>query len=230
MLLLLLLSLLIYIDGTTNFVHGYPFVAVSIGLTINKIPVVGVVYNPLLNELYSAAKGQGAYLNETISLPLFSPTELTDLSQCLVSIETGSDRSLGVIDKKIETFNTLVRQRKNGGNGKEVHSLRATGSAALNICQVAKGCSDVYWEIGCWEWDITAGLVVLQEAGGLVLHGGNDQDHQRQDEPVNIFCRKYLAIRPSTSKASQLKIANQMWDIIPDIKAPRSPVPGGFEP
>ncbi|CAO3616113.1 unnamed protein product [Cunninghamella blakesleeana] len=222
------------IDGTTNFVHGYPFVAVSIGLTINKIPMMGVVFNPLLNELYSAAKGLGAYLNESISLPLFAPTELTDLSQCLVSTEAGSDRSFGVIDKKIDTFYKLLKQKKNDGkdnDGCEVHSIRATGSAALNMCQVAKGSSDVYWEIGCWEWDILAALVILQEAGGIVLNGDSAKKNHRDESPVNIFCRKYLAIRPSTSRESQLKIAHQMWDIIPDdIHAPRLPVPGGYEP
>ncbi|KAI8078819.1 uncharacterized protein BX664DRAFT_303647 [Halteromyces radiatus] len=209
------------IDGTTNFVHGYPFVAVSIGLTIDKIPVLGVVYNPLLDELYSAAKGLGAFLNQTIPLPLYQ-SPLIDLSQCLIATEAGSDRSSGVLDKKIDVIHTLLRRT----GGVEAHSIRATGSAALNMCSVAKGCVDVYWEVGCWEWDVTAAIVILQEAGGIVVSG----DNQRDESPVNIFSRKYLAIRAADTKSSQLKIAHQMWDILPDIDASRPSVPGGFEP
>jgi myo-inositol-1(or 4)-monophosphatase len=68
------------LDGTTNFIHGYPFVAISIGLTINKVPVVGVIFNPLLNELYSAAQGQGAFLNHTTRLPLFDTNAIAPLN------------------------------------------------------------------------------------------------------------------------------------------------------
>ncbi|KAG2223285.1 hypothetical protein INT45_007011 [Circinella minor] len=214
------------IDGTTNFVHGHPFVAVSIGLTIGKEPVVGVVYCPLMNELYSAAKGQGAFLNESIRLPLFQPTPppLGDLSQCIVSTEAGSDRSPEVIDKKMEMIHTILRQKQN--NGKQAHSIRCTGSAAINLCTVAKGVVDVYWEVGCWEWDVAAAIVIVREAGGIVVTGS----HQPDPSPVNIFSRKYLAIRGAQDEKSQLDIAQQMWDIIPEINASRKPVPGGFEP
>ncbi|KAI8342121.1 inositol monophosphatase [Chlamydoabsidia padenii] len=211
------------IDGTTNFVHGYPFVAVSIGLTINKVPVVGVVYNPLLNELYSAAQGLGSYLNQTTPLPLFPVSPLTNLAQCLIATEAGSDRSSGVLDKKVDAIHTMLRRIDN--KGVEAHSVRATGSAALNMCSVAKGCVDVYWEVGCWEWDVTAAMVILQEAGGLVVSGGTERD----EAPANIFGRKYLAIRAAQDRASQLAIAHQMWDILPVIDAPRDMVPGGFE-
>ncbi|KAF7721989.1 hypothetical protein EC973_003871 [Apophysomyces ossiformis] len=214
------------IDGTTNFIHGFPFVAVSIGLTMNKVPVLGVVYNPLLDELYSAAQGLGAYLNETTRLPLFHPTPpLIDLSHCLVATEAGSDRSAAVLSKKIETMHAILRKKGGMDKAGEAHSIRATGSAALNMCCVAKGIIDVYWEIGCWEWDVTAAIVIAQEAGGIVLTGGD----QPNKDPVNIFGRKYLAIRAAPDKESQYEIAHQMWNIIPDIDAPRQAVPGGFE-
>jgi myo-inositol-1(or 4)-monophosphatase len=212
-------------DGTTNFVHGYPFVAVSIGLTIDKVPVLGVVYNPLLDELYSAAQGLGSFLNLTTPLPLFQPPlPLTKLSQCLIATEAGSDRSSGVLDKKVDAIHAMLRRIND--NGAEAHSVRATGSAALNMCSVAKGCVDVYWEVGCWEWDVTAAMVILQEAGGLVLSGGTERD----ESPANIFGRKYLAIRAAGDRTSQLAIAHQMWDVLPSIDAPRDKVPGGFEP
>ncbi|KAI8643949.1 hypothetical protein BD408DRAFT_414144 [Parasitella parasitica] len=216
------------IDGTTNFIHGYPFVAVSIGLTINKIPTIGVVFNPLLNELYSAAKGKGAYLNSTQKLPLFNPPQpLVDLSHCLIATEAGSDRSKSVIDAKIAAIHDML-QKKSDRNpfAAEAHSVRTTGSAALNLCNVAKGIIDVYWEVGCWEWDVAAAIVIVTESGGLVLEGNNDKLNY---EPVNIFCRKYLAIRAARDKDSQLEIASQMKDLIPTIDAPRARVPGGFE-
>ncbi|ORY96174.1 hypothetical protein BCR43DRAFT_491207 [Syncephalastrum racemosum] len=207
------------VDGTTNFVHGFPFVAVSIGLTIGKEPVVGVVYNPLMDELYSAAKGQGAFLNVNQQLPLLR-APLQDVSQCLVATEAGSDRSPAVIDKKIQFIHDIVSQL-----GAQAHSLRCTGSAALNLCHIAKGVLDVYWEVGCWEWDVTAAIVIVNEAGGKVYSGASTPDPR----PVNIFSRKYLAIR-SGSEEQQLKVAHQLWEIIPEIDAPRKPVPGGFEP
>ncbi|KAI7902500.1 inositol monophosphatase [Cokeromyces recurvatus] len=215
------------IDGTTNFIHGYPFVAVSIGLTLNKIPTIGVVFNPLLNELYSAARGQGAYLNQTQRLPLFHPPQpLTDLSHCLIATEAGSDRSKQVIDAKIAAIHDMLRKRsKESPYAAEAHSIRTTGSAALNLCNVAKGIIDVYWEVGCWEWDVAAAIVIVQESGGIVIEGDNDK---LNNEPVNIFCRKYLAIRAASDNKSQLEIASQMKNLIPNISAPRPPVPGGY--
>lgn len=227
--LLFILELIyrVNLDGTTNFIHGYPFVAVSIGLTINKVPTIGVVFNPLLNELYSAAKGKGAYLNKTIKLPLFNPPQpLNDLSECLIATEAGSDRSKLVIDAKIAAIHDMVRKRSDSPVAAEAHSIRTTGSAALNLCNVAKGIIDVYWEVGCWEWDVAAGIVIVAESGGIVIEGHND----KQDlEPVNIFCRKYLAIRAASDKFGQIHVASQMKDLIPYIEAPRAPVPGGYE-
>ncbi|KAI8354624.1 hypothetical protein EDC96DRAFT_516727 [Choanephora cucurbitarum] len=215
------------IDGTTNFVHGYPFVAVSIGLTIYKIPTVGVVYNPLLDELYSAAKGKGAYLNKT-SLPLFHPPPpLNDLSGCLIATEAGSDRSASVIDAKMGAIHQMVREKSEQHPfAAQAHSVRTTGSAALNLCHVAKGVVDVYWEVGCWEWDVAAAIVIVTESGGLVLEGHNDLS---DTAPVNIFCRKYLAVRAASDRQSQLNVIAQMKRLIPSIHAPRPNVPGGYE-
>ncbi|CAO3681245.1 unnamed protein product [Umbelopsis vinacea] len=225
------------IDGTTNFIHGYPFVAISIGLTINKIPVVGVIFNPLLNELYSAAQGQGAFLNHTTRLPLFDVKAippLNDLSECLVMTEMGADRTAPVISRKIDAIHNLVASKQDPGTrtviqkavGSQVHSIRSTGSAALNLCCVAKGVADIFWEIGCWEWDVCAAIVIMREAGGIVLDGAIPSENE-----VNIFCRRYLGIRPTGDREIQMKIARQFWSAVPnDIAAPRDPVPGFYEP
>lgn len=194
-------------------------------MTLNKVPVIGVIYNPLLDELYSACQGQGAYMNGQ-RLPLFNPPPtLDDISECLIATEAGSDRSKQVIDAKISAIHEMVRSKADSKTAAQAHSVRTTGSAALNLCSVAKGVVDVYWEVGCWEWDVAAGVVIVTESGGLVLSGSHDKS---DFEPVNLFCRKYLAVRAADRK-KQEHVVTQMREIIPAIDAPRAPVPGGFD-
>lgn len=177
------------IDGTTNFVHAYPYVSISLGLAIDTQPVIGVVYNPFNGVLYSAIKGQGAFLNEKIPLPLKAASNaggetygthtgvaaqralepLTDLDQALVAIEWGSDRMGGDFDLKAKTFAKLAAAKESGGG--MVHGLRSYGSAALNLCAVAEGSIDLYFESGCWAWDVCAGICILREAGGMCVDG-----------------------------------------------------------
>lgn len=138
------------IDGTTNFVHRHPHVAISLGLAVDLRPVVGVVYNPFTDTLYSAIAGQGAFLNQSQKLPLAPATPLDTLNSCLVAVEWGSDRSGNDFAVKSKTFANLAATKENGGG--MVHGLRSLGSAALNLCAVASGNMDVYWEAGCWAW------------------------------------------------------------------------------
>lgn len=146
------------IDGTTNFIHGFPFVACSIGLAIGGRPVVGVIHNPFLGQTYSAARGKGAYLSSpmthsgggsAVKLPIASTHTLTSLGQALVGVEWGSARQKPEILVKSRAFETLAGDGSESAGenrvegGKMVHSLRSVGSAALNICQVASGSMDV---------------------------------------------------------------------------------------
>lgn len=141
------------LDGTTNFAHGYPCFAVSIGLAEAGEPIAGVVFNPVSNELFTAARGEGAYLNsECIRV---SPVE--KLANSLVA--TG--------------FPT--HQRKNSANMNyyweftlRTHGVRRDGSAALDLCSVACGRFDAFWEFGLSSWDTAAGVLLVQEAGGMV--------------------------------------------------------------
>uniref|UniRef100_A0A1D1YU13 Inositol-1-monophosphatase n=1 Tax=Anthurium amnicola TaxID=1678845 RepID=A0A1D1YU13_9ARAE len=219
------------IDGTTNFVHGFPYVAVCIGLTINKEPVVGVIFNPFLDQLFTARKGNGAYLNLNTKLPLSHPspppTLPSSLSQCLILSEFGSDRSSKTMGKKIQSLRNMISKpgevtwsKKNAGL---VHGIRSLGSAASDIMQVAKGEADMFWEIGCWEWDVTAAFVILREAGGLMANGNGPEG------PVDIFGRKYLAIRAGspcagdeTSEQGQLRLARELWNVVEEIDCPRN--------
>ncbi|RKP12693.1 hypothetical protein BJ684DRAFT_405, partial [Piptocephalis cylindrospora] len=150
------------IDGTTNFVHGYPFVCISIGLVDAHKPVLGVVYNPILDELYTAIVGKGALLNGQ-SLPLRSLSHIPKLSEALVATEFGSDRSDVPLSVKTQGMHALT-----AATAGAAHGIRATGSAALNLSMVARGSCDAYWECGVHVWDVAAGIVILQEAGGRV--------------------------------------------------------------
>lgn len=156
------------IDGTTNFVHGFPFVAISLGLIYKKSPVLGVIYNPFLDQLYTGVKGAGAYLTRAgrapVKLPLAPPRPLASLSQALIGeprrvcdyaslirsfflgVEWGSDRSSNAVRAKGDSYKRLAGNPKEGvEGGRMAHSLRSLGSAALNYAMVAQGGLDIYW-------------------------------------------------------------------------------------
>lgn len=199
------------IDGTTNFVHAFPAFCISLGFVVNKIPSVGVIYNPYLDELYTAIKGQGAFLTRNGGarqpLPLKKdPEPLNDLSTCLVGTEWGSDRTGVNFELKTKVFAKLAASKEDGGA--MVHSIRSMGSAALNLAAVAAGQQDVFWEGGCWAWDVAAGWCILSEAGGIMA-SGNPGDW----EPT-IDGRKYLAVRAAPS--GQKQIVEEMWAVIGD--------------
>ena len=196
------------IDGTVNFVHSFPNACISLGFAVNRRPVVGVVYNPFTKTLYSAIEGKGAYLNQKQKLPLKGERvePLKDLSHALIGVEWGSDRSGQNWDTKFRTFEKLAKTKETGGA--MVHSMRSMGSAALNLCAVAAGVLDLYWEGGCWAWDVCAGWVILTEAGGMVV-GGNPGEWDGQ-----IDGRKYLAVRGSPRGEGQKEIIEELWSNI----------------
>lgn len=150
------------LDGTTNFVHGFPFVCVSIGLTIEKVPTVGVVYNPIIGELFTGIRGHGALLN---GKPIKASSQ-TELLKSLLATEVGTTRDKYTVDATTNRINSLLFK---------VRSLRMSGSCALNLCGIACGRLDIAYELGFGgPWDVAAGAVILLEAGGLVFdpHGG----------------------------------------------------------
>jgi myo-inositol-1(or 4)-monophosphatase len=142
------------LDGTVNFVHGIPQVSVSIALYDGSQGLVGVVFDPLRDELFTAALGQGARLNNK---PIgTSPT--MDLSTAVVATGFPYDH-----DVHAETLAIVVREMLRHING-----LRRFGSAALDLAWVAAGRFDAYWELGIAPWDGAAGMVLVREAGGKV--------------------------------------------------------------
>ncbi|XP_036374929.1 inositol monophosphatase 1-like [Megalops cyprinoides] len=166
------------VDGTTNFVHGFPFVAVSIGFAVKKELEFGVVYSSLEDKMYTGRRGKGAYCN---GLPL-QVSDQTDISQCIVNSEMGSNRDPEVVDRIFSTMRKILCI--------PVHGLRGVGTAAVNMGLVASGAVEAYFEIGIHCWDIAAGAVIVTEAGGVVMDvdGG----------PFDLMSRRVLAANNKT--------------------------------
>lgn len=201
------------IDGTMNFVHSFPHACVSLGLSVENSPAVGVIYNPFLDTVYTAIKGQGAYVTSPVGgerkLPLAkNPRPLAGLSSALVGVEWPAARQGENYAIRADTFRKLTAAPEDGG--KMIHSLRSLGSAALNLAAVAAGQLDVYWEGGCYAWDVCAGWCILTEAGGIMAGGNPGVWEPRLEE------RTYLAVRGAPE--GQKEVVEEFWGVIGDRK------------
>ncbi len=152
------------LDGTTNFVHSIPFVAVSIALEKNGELILGVVYNPILNELFTAVKGRGAYLNLKQRLYV---SNVDKIINCLVATGFPYDR-FHIAKELGRTVEKMCANAK---------GLRRTGSASMDLCYVANARFDAYFEKDLKPWDIAAGMIIVMEAGGVICdYFGNNVD------------------------------------------------------
>jgi myo-inositol-1(or 4)-monophosphatase len=157
------------LDGTTNFLHGIPHFAISIGLEREGALVAGVVYNPATDELFAAEKGKGAFLNDKRRLRVAARKSLADAVVAIGIPHRGRPGHSGFI-RELET---VMR---------EVAGVRRTGSAALDLAYTAAGRFDGYWERNLKPWDLAAGIVLVREAGGIVTDiDGNDKMMERGD-------------------------------------------------
>jgi myo-inositol-1(or 4)-monophosphatase len=158
------------LDGTTNFIHGFPTYCVSIALAVKGKVEQAVIYDPSRNDLFTATKGRGAYMNER----RIRVSKRTELKQCLIS--TGFPFRPG------DNFNNYLRmmaevmQRTAG--------LRRPGAAALDLAYVAAGFTDGFFELGLSPWDVAAGSLLVTEAGGLIGNFSGDSDFLEQKECV----------------------------------------------
>jgi len=152
------------IDGTTNFVNKLPHTAISVGVYKDKKPFIGIVYNPILDELYTAVVGEGAYCNDE---KIEVSTE-NDFQKALLS--TGFPYTSGTCE---DDLNDVMKKMKI--ILPKCQDIRRLGSAALDLCYVARGIYEGYYEMNLKAWDVSAGLIILQEAGGKVSNiDGND--------------------------------------------------------
>lgn len=127
------------VDGTMNFVHSFPHSAISVALLVNKVAEIGVVYNPVLGQKFTARRGKGSFYNNT----QITVSGEKNLSNALITTEFGTSRDEDKTKVVLENIEKLVRV---------VHGIRSLGAAALNICMVALGGADLYYEYGVHAW------------------------------------------------------------------------------
>jgi myo-inositol-1(or 4)-monophosphatase len=142
------------LDGTTNYAHGYPNFAVSIALERDGEMIVGAVYDPLRDELFTAQKGHGAHLN---GRPIRVSTN-DRLIRSLLATGFPYDRTTSERNN-LNCFSALLMASQ---------EVRRSGSASLDLCSVASGRLDGYWELKLQPWDVAAGSLIVREAGGMV--------------------------------------------------------------
>jgi myo-inositol-1(or 4)-monophosphatase len=206
---------------------------VSIGFIVNGRAIIGVINAPFLNQIFSACRGRGAWLNETQRLPLvrnpaIPPMPANAPSGCIFSCEWGKDRKDrpgGNMYRKVESFvNMAAELGGRDGKGGMVHGMRSLGSATLDLAYIAMGAFDIWWEGGCWEWDVAAGIAIVQEAGGLVTTANPPEDHRNAPIPeVKLGSRLYLAIRPAgpssneTGRQTQERAVREVWRRVTEL-------------
>lgn len=143
------------LDGTTNFAHGFPVFCISLGLVQNAEVIAGVVFDPTRNELFAAERGTGATLNgEPIHV-----SKIARLGESLLG--TGFPSKKRHLNPNIHFYHQLTLKS---------HGIRRPGSAALDLTCVASGRYDAYWEFNLNSWDTSAGVLLVEEAGGKVTH------------------------------------------------------------
>jgi myo-inositol-1(or 4)-monophosphatase len=158
------------LDGTTNFIHGFPVYCVSIALAVKGRVEQAVIYDPTRNDLFTATRGRGAYVNDR----RLRVSKRIQLKECLIS--TGFPFRPG------DNFNTYLRMMSDVMQ--RTAGLRRPGAAALDLAYVAAGFTDGFFETGLSPWDVAAGSLLVTEAGGLVGNFTGDSDFLEQRECV----------------------------------------------
>ena len=155
------------LDGTTNFAHGYPVFCVSLGLEHKGKRIAAVIFDPTRDELFAAEQGSGAYLNEQ----RIRVSKTANLKECLLA--TGFPSHKRHKNPNIFFYHQITLR---------CHGVRRAGSAALDLCNVACGRFDGFWEFNLNPWDTAAGVLIVQEAGGKVtdFNGGPFQIDSRE--------------------------------------------------
>jgi myo-inositol-1(or 4)-monophosphatase len=159
------------VDGTTNFVHGFPFYSVSIALAYKGEVIMGVVYDPNRDELFVAEKGKGAYVRGRRTQVALQES----LQESLVATGFPTDRAVSL----------PLNMKGLAAVAPKVRNIRSGGSAALHLAYVAAGRLNGYWELGLNSWDMAAGVLLVQESGGKVT--------DTQGKPYHLQVRNVVA-------------------------------------
>ncbi|MDP6156137.1 MAG: inositol monophosphatase family protein [Candidatus Thermoplasmatota archaeon] len=174
------------LDGTTNFTHDYPHFAISIGLELDGKVIFGVIYSPLSNEMFVAVKGMGATLNGK----RISVSTVSSLGISILATGFPYDRRTN-LNNNVENFSKFINK---------VQGIRRAGAATLDLCYLACGRIDGFWELRLKPWDVAAGIIIVEEAGGKVtnLEGG----------PFNIYRDDILASNGYLHEEMQMLLNN----------------------
>ena len=183
------------LDGTTNFIHGYPVYAVSIALSFKGRMEHAVVYDPTRNDLFTATRGRGAFLNER----RIRVSKRTQLKDCLIA--TGFPFRPGDNFKQYLAMMADLMPRTAG--------LRRPGAAALDLAYVAAGYADGFFESGLSIWDVAAGSLLVTEAGGLIGNFTGEADFLEQKECLAASPRIYGQLVPLLGKYSKFASAGE---------------------
>jgi myo-inositol-1(or 4)-monophosphatase len=159
------------LDGTTNFMHGIPLFAVSIGLERAGEMVAGVIYNPVMDELFVAEKGSGAWLGDKKRLRVAGRKNLSDAVICTGIKVTG-------------TSNDALHMRQLAYIAPAASGIRRTGSACTDLAWLAAGRFDGFWEAMLKPWDMAAGSLIVREAGGVISDFSGQPGHMGNGEVV----------------------------------------------
>ncbi len=174
------------LDGTTNFVHQLPQFATSVALVRDDEVIVGAVYDPIANECFTAVRGEGAWLNGT----KIESSSCESLNQALVAASFSPNVSRDSLE--VEQFLNVLDK---------CQALRRLGSAALNLCYVGCGRLDGYWASSVKAWDIAAGMLIAEEAGGIIK--------QLDGNRVNLWKPQFSAAATSPLHAELFKTLKQ---------------------
>ena len=177
------------LDGTTNYVHQIPHYAVSVALLERGRPLVGVIFDPVTKECFAAQRGCGATLN---GQPIHT-SGVTELSQAVVAASFAARVSFP--SQEIDQFVAAVRLTQ---------GVRRTGSAALNLCYVACGRFDAFWALSTKAWDVAAGVLLVEEAGGAVSRLDGGPFDLAEPHPV-----------ATASKSLQVRFCDMLSDAVP---------------
>ena len=142
------------LDGTTNFAHGFPMFCITLALELEKQVVLGLTYHPIFKEWYTAIRGEGARLNHK---HLLRVSRRAQLREALLTTGFNYDRT--TVKKEVERLSKVLANAR---------AVRREGSAALDLAYVARGVFDGFWEEGLSPWDVAAGALLIEEAGGKV--------------------------------------------------------------
>ncbi|RYX89193.1 MAG: inositol monophosphatase [Comamonadaceae bacterium] len=196
------------LDGTTNFIHGFPVYCVSIALAVQGKVEQACIYDPTRNDLFTATRGRGAYLNDR----RLRVSKRTRLEESLLS--HGFPFRPG---DNLQRFLQIM-----GDVMPRVAGLRRPGAAALDLAYVAAGFTEGFFETGLQPWDVAAGSLLVQEAGGLVGNFSGEADFLHQKECVAASPRIYGQLVPILSKYSKFASAGEKAAVRQTLKARQS--------